>query len=580
MAASVSPDADRSNGADSIPEIRTLSQEIDLKSLLTDAIEMSPVAMVVADRSGVVRGWNRAAEEIFGWTREEVLGKKTPFVTDQTKEHSAAFKKRIWAGEVVSNRHHVRNHKSGAELDVKLSACPIKNRRGEVVGSLGIVQDITKDLKKQRNLELTVMSLQRELDMPHRKKVNFLSYLSHEMRTPLTAIQGQIDQFRLVRDQMLAASGLPTGSRLNPNSPFEKLMTDIREHTEHLHALIGEAISFSEFDADHKQTVEVGLVDMDRLEESMESAFPQVLVRQNSAFKSDMQKFELYSDAKMLKQVLYNLLYNSIKFTENGTIHLTAELSADHTVAKFRVRDDGVGISTLDRDKIFEAFEKGSHRPKLSEGSGLGLALSRNMARKMGGDLVLEESELGVGSTFLLTVKRDLRDHAHQESKSTRSNNNPSYKTNGQVHTKAHNRVKKKPASDTHELGALLSESPLAGCKVLIAEDADVIRGLFESVLGTAGAKVISAKNGQECLDLWKSEQPDLILLDIKMPVMDGWTAIRRIRAEDEHLPVLAVTASVLGEELQKSYQAGFTEVVSKPVNWVSLVKLMVKLNG
>ena len=162
----------------------------------------------------------------------------------------------------------------------------------------------------------------------------------------------------------------------------------------------------------------------------------------------------------------------------------------------------------------------------------------------------------------MLTIQRDLRSQVAPESNTQRP------------------RPEKRAATRTQaeDLAALLAQKPLQGCKVLVAEDADVIRGLFESVLGTAGATVASAKNGQECLDLWKSEQPDLVLLDIKMPVMDGWTAIRRIRAEDEHLPVIAVTASVLGEELQKSYQAGFTEVVSKPVIWTSLVRLMMKL--
>ncbi len=554
MAASANADDD------STPEIRTLSQEIDLKSLISDAIDMSPVAMIVADRSGIVRGWNRAAEEIFGWTKEEVIGKKTPFVSQNSKEHSEAFKKRIWAGEVVSNRHHIRNHKSGAKLDVKISACPIKNRSGNIVGSFGVVQDITQDLQKNRNLELSLLSMQRELEMHHRKKVNFLSYLSHEMRTPLTAIQGQIDQFRLVRRQMLAASGLPIGARLHTNSPFEKLMTDIREHTEHLHALIGEAISFSKYEADHKLKLEVDQVDMDGLEHSLETAFPQVLAKQNTRLESNIKKLELFNDSKMLKQILYNLVYNSIKFTLDGQINISTEVSSDQNYVTFRVQDTGVGIAESEQDKIFEAFEKGSHRPKFSEGSGLGLALSRSMARKMGGDLVLEHSQVGVGSTFLLKIQKDLRAHSQSQA--------------GSARRQASSRI----ADSTEDLAQLLAKKPLAGLKVLVAEDAEVIRGLFESVIGSAGADVLSTKNGAECIECWKASKPDLILMDIKMPVMDGWTAIRQIRAIDEHMPVIAVTASVLDQELKKSYRAGFSEVVSKPVNWLSLVKLMMKL--
>jgi|GEM_PF-1141567 len=292
MAASDSVDGE------AVPEIRMLSHEVDLKSLISDAIDMSPVAMIVADRSGIVRGWNRAAEEIFGWSKEEALGKKTPFVAEDSKEHSAAFKKRIWAGEVVSNRHHIRNHKSGAKLDVKISACPIKSRSGDIIGSFGIVQDITEDMQKHRNLELSIMALQHEIDTHHRKKVNFLSYLSHEMRTPLTAIQGQIDQFRLVRRQMLSASGLPLGAKLHTNSPFEKLMTDIREHTEHLHALIGEAISFSKFDADHRFDLKVQKIDLDRLEHALQTSFPQILAKQKTKFDIQKSDVEIYNDQK------------------------------------------------------------------------------------------------------------------------------------------------------------------------------------------------------------------------------------------------------------------------------------------
>jgi len=219
------------------------------------------------------------------------------------------------------------------------------------------------------------------------------------------------------------------------------------------------------------------------------------------------------------------------------------------------VCDTGVGIAVEDQAKIFEAFEKGSHRPKLSEGSGLGLALSRSMAREMGGDLILEESTQGVGSTFLLSIRRDLRTDASKDLG-----------------------VPKETTDRTGDLAVMLAQKPLAGLKVLVAEDAEVIRGLFVAVLSSAGAEVVAAEDGQQCIKLWESHKPDLVLLDIKMPVMDGWTAIRHIRAVDESLPVIAVTASVLGQELKKSYRAGFTEVVSKPVDWTELVKLMVRL--
>ncbi len=252
----------------------------------------------------------------------------------------------------------------------------------------------------------------------------------------------------------------------------------------------------------------------------------------------------MLGDALRLKQIIFNLISNAIKFTPSGHIKLsveTLECSDQSITFKFAVSDTGIGLTKNQIDKLFTAFSQAdSSTTRKYGGTGLGLAISRNLAQMMQGDLWVESVE-GVGSTFYFTASFDVCDE------------------NGNMQ---------------NNLDKYNSAAQITG-HLLLVEDNEINQLIAQELLQSMGYTVDIVNNGQESLDILKNNQYDLILMDIQMPIMDGLTASIKIREQDDlrQVPIVAMSAHAMSGDKEISIAHGMNDHITKPIEPVTLNK-------
>lgn len=384
-------------------------------------------------------------------------------------------------------------------------------------------------LVKKRTRELT--SAKESAEMANKAKSQFLANMSHELRTPLNSVIGFTE--------------------LLVSSPLEHVQSQYAQNANISgHALLGiinNILDFSKIEAG-KLELANNRTDIIRL---LEQTISIVSYQANSKklklllnISPGVPRF-VFTDPVRLGQVLINLLGNAIKFTETGEVELRLEfskISDSEGLFKFLVRDTGIGISDDDRKRIFTEFTQADNSDTREfGGTGLGLTISRMLIEKMGGTLQLE-SEPGKGSSFYFSITR-------------------SYE------------VCTLPASETTQTMAQTTPVVKPKPKIMIVEDVATNRvyacGMIKKLLPTA--TIIQAINGQQALDIFLAEKPDLILMDIQMPIINGYQASREIRRlEAKHgltrTAIIAITASALTGEQEKCLEAGMDDCVTKPI--------------
>lgn len=397
--------------------------------------------------------------------------------------------------------------------------------------------------RREHRLEAVVNERTRELSIAkekaesaNRTKSVFLASMSHELRTPLNAILGYAQILgRKELDDVQLSKGLQT----------------IQKAGEHLLGLINNILDLAKFEA--------GKVEMDRSAMNVRSFLIQVcdLIRVKAEEKgltfredfSGVSSISVHTDQGRLRQVLLNLLGNAIKFTQQGsvTLHVSC-IDANGTVTlHFEVSDTGIGIPEQKMASIFRPFEQVEGVAQRQGGTGLGLAISSQLVRQFGGEIQVE-STVGKGSRFWfdLSFVRALN--------------------TGFV------------ASDRDWDLPLGYEGSTR--TVLIVDDVPTNREVLASLLVPLGFDVIDAKDGQEAISRGTTENPDIILLDMVMPVMDGLEACRKMRQLDatRHIPIIGLSASSSSASEAGALGAGADAFISKPVEVNSLIKLMGEL--
>ena len=261
---------------------------------------------------------------------------------------------------------------------------------------------------------------------------------------------------------------------------------------------------------------------------------------------------QVFTDPSRLRQLLINLVNNAIKFTPSGSVHIRAgvELRAGSRTLKIEVADTGIGIDASKQQAIFEPFVQADGTIAAQYGgTGLGLAISRSIAGLLGGRLVVT-SRLGVGSTFTLTISAGSPDTAHAA------------EANG-------------VEAQATIAGADLS---LRGCRILLAEDNPHNRKLLQIALTRAGAQVELAENGEVAVDRAQANKFDLVLMDMQMPVLDGFAAVARLRGSNYRGPIVALTAHALPAERERCLAEGCDAFISKPVDLDHLLEVIHQL--
>src|SRR5688572_8292095 len=488
---------------------RVRDQQFYTRSLIESNID----ALITTDPRGIITDVNKQMEALTGCTRDELIG--APFKDYFTDPERAEAGIKLVLGErKLTDYELTARARDGKETVVSYNASTFHDRDRKLQGVFAAARDVTERKRYEQSLQ-----------QANRAKSVFLANMSHEIRTPMNAILG-FSQLML-RDQALTAKQ-------------NQYLGTINRSGEHLLALINDILEMSKIEAG-RTTLNLSTFDLPALLKDLEMMFRVRTNEKNLSFSvelfGDVPQY-IVTDINKLRQVFINVLGNAVKFTERGGIRLRVRADREGAtghVLRVEVEDTGPGISPDDQDKLFRHFEQTKTGQQTGTGTGLGLAISREFVRLMGGDITVI-SQVGKGSMFILHLPLK-----EGEAQAVQAKDNPRH--------------------------VLKLQPGQAECRVLIADDIEDNRQLLAQLLAPVGFEIRLATNGAEAVREFGEWRPHLILMDFRMPVMDGHEAIRRIRAMagGEDVKIIAVTASAMDDNRQELMKIGADDFISKP---------------
>lgn len=365
-------------------------------------------------------------------------------------------------------------------------------------------------------------------------KSQFLANMSHEIRTPLGAIMGFLELIR---------------NGTESKEEIENYISVVTRNSVQLMRLIDDILDISKVEAGK---MEFEYVDFSLGELLFDFAALMSFKAREKGIVFDINLMtsvpaKVISDPTRIRQILTNAVGNAIKFTERGNVQLACAYVGSELT--FQITDTGRGITQEQTETLFQPFSQAdSSTTRKYGGTGLGLVLTRHICRQMGGDFILKKSSLGVGSTFVATVIAKSAQNTRMLGKSDL----------GVVNDKA------KAATVN-----------LAGMRVLLADDSSDNRALFNIMLGKLGAVVDLAEDGRAAVELAKNASYDVVLMDVQMPYMDGHEATKYLRKNGYQKPIIALTAHAMKEERERASASGFTDFLSKPLQFDTLANTL-----
>ena len=519
--------------------------------LASRVFQESSQGIVVTDANRRIVSVNESFTRITGYTAEEAIGQSPALL--KSGMHGAAFYRAMWASLAANAvwRGEIHNRNKTGEIYTEwLTINVLRDDTGQVSHYIALFDDITERKKieaelqahrhhleilvEERTAQLTeanqALAVARdEAEAANRAKSAFLANMSHEIRTPMNAILGMA--------HLMRRAGV-TGKQA------EQLAT-IRNSAEHLLNVINGVLDLSKIEAD-KFVLEMAPLQVESLLANTASILAERAAVKGLLLRVESDAFpgSFLGDPTRLTQALLNYAGNALKFTERGSVTLSARQIADDEqgiLVRFAVTDTGIGIAPEAISRLFTAFEQAdTSTTRKYGGTGLGLAINRHLARLMGGDAGVE-STLGIGSTFWFTARL----------------------------AKGGAEAATTPSLPRGEDAEALLAARHAGSRILLAEDEPVNREVALELLADTGLVLDTAEDGAAAVAKAAATDYALILMDMQMPGMDGLAATQAIRQLPNHgsTPILAMTANAFAEDRARCLAAGMNAFLGKPVD-------------
>lgn len=495
-------------------------------------------AVIVTDLDGRIVYWNDAAITMYGWLYEEAMGRSLQELTglEMLLEQANAIMAAPQAGQERVGEFQV-SRRDGSTFWALVLNTPLFDAEGKFSGIIGISTDISTRRQAEETAHLAVREMERAL----RLRDEFTAAMSHELRTPLNGILATAETLTLQihgslnERQLRSVSAIETSGR-------------------HLLALINDVLDLSKIEANRLE-LDLEWLDVDEICQASLMFAKEIAIQKRIqlTYRNSQPDCSVYADARRLKQMLVNLLSNAVKFTpEDGAVQLRVNVEPERQVIQFLVQDTGIGIAAEDMSKLFQPFTQlGFNRAKHAQGTGLGLALVKSLTVQHGGIVKAESSGVaGEGSRFTIELPY----------------------------------IPEPPPEITPDepepFVASWGATPMPGRTVLLAEDNEISSEVISSYLEFLGYQVLAAGTGVEALEMALAHHPDLILMDIHLPLMDGLEVVRRLRQDPAFTatPIIAITALAMLGDRERCIQSGATDYMSKPLQMQALSELMTQL--
>ena len=494
-------------------------------------LENASEAIVSTSAGSIITGFNRAAEEMFGYAASEIIGQDVSVLFADWEAAipviGAALVARPESSVVIDGLEVPARRKSGEVFPSEMSLSELEFD-GEVL-RIGFHRDISA----RKATEAAMMTARDEAEAANRAKSEFLAAMSHEIRTPLNGVLGMAAALEFTQ---LSAEQ-------------RRMLGTINESGQILMTLLSDILDLSKIEAG-KLVLESTPFDVSGSVQAVARLYAETAAGKGLAYEVDIAEDArgwFVGDPTRYRQVLQNLVSNALKFTESGEVRvgLEAMTSLDGQVTvRTTVSDTGVGVSREARKRLFQKFSQAdASTTRRYGGTGLGLAISRQLVEALGGEIGVE-SRSGQGSSFWFSLpmaRAEARDEIAEAPRAARSE----------------------------------SRSTV---RILAAEDNKTNQLVLSALLAQADVEVTFAANGAEAVDAARNQDFDLILMDVQMPVMDGITAagvIRAMTGDRGRVPIVAVTADAMPEQVSRCLAAGIDAHVSKPLRPDNLFSVM-----
>ena len=508
---------------------RNKASQLNTARLLASIVESSNDAIIGKNLDGIIQSWNAAAEQLFGYTAEEAVGQHISLVIPSERlveedEIIASLKQ----GKRIEHYETERVRRDGQRITVSLTISPIKDDAGNVVGASKIARDVTE----RKQLEDNLRHLAIDLSNADRRKNEFLATLAHELRNPLAPMSNMLEVVkRADGDSQIIKAAHETLER--QLGQMIRLVDDLLDLNRVTHDRLELRRDEVELSSVIEQAVEVARPLVDSAAHHLTIDLPD-------------EPIYLNADRARLAQLFGNLLNNSCKYTRpEGTVSLSAKRAGDEVVVT--VKDNGAGIPPDKLDSIFDMFMQVDRTSERSQGGlGIGLTLVKRLTEMHGGSIEACSAGEGRGSEFIVRLP-----------------------------------VLNRPAIQKGH-GPDMESDLQPQRRILIVDDNRDSADSLAMLMEITGNKTYMAHDGAEAVEAVEKYRPEVVLLDIGLPKLDGYEVCRRVREQPwgEKIVVIALTGWGQEDDRRKSEEAGFNGHLVKPVDYDQLLELLASLGN